>query len=228
MQKILIGALLALLSGGTLAQDSALLVYKVWEQGIDPYISRILVNDDFVRLDEGEDAGDFTLFDRSQEILYNVSHDNRSVLVINPQLVEVPDNPALILAERETVDEQAPQVAGIAPRNLELLANGEVCSRLVVVPGLMEEALEGLRDLKRVLARVQAATLVGRPEELQTPCDLATNVHAATRSLDHGLPINERSEGRAQMLLDFVEAQPADNSLFELPTEYDRASMPSL
>ena len=232
MQKILSAALLGLLSaitsGNAVAESAALLVYKVWEEGVDPYLTRILITEDHVRLDEGADQGDFTLFDRRQEIIYNVAMQDQSVLVIAPQLVEVPANPGLLLSEKDQVDEQAPKIAGVAPHNIELLANNEVCGQLVVVPGLMGDALEGLHEFKQVLARVQAATLAGRPEELQTPCDLASNIHAATRTVDFGLPIQERSEGRAQVLVDFAEEHEVDAGLFVIPEGFGRHSMPSL
>ena len=70
--------------GAALADPAALLVYQVWERGIEPYTSRILVNPDYVRLDEGADGGGYTLFDRRQEILYTVSTRDRSILVMNP------------------------------------------------------------------------------------------------------------------------------------------------
>lgn len=231
MQKALTKALFVLgcvVAASVPAVDSGLLVYQVREAGVGPYFSRILVNDDHVRLDEGLDAGDFTLFDRNQEIIYAVSHEEQSVMVINPGPVDIQANDALILNQTEQVDREAPTIAGEAPHNVKLLANGEVCNRLVVVPGLMEDALEGIRELKRVLARVHAATLAGTPPEMQTPCDLAANVHAPTRSLDQGLPIQENSGSVNQTLVDFVEQHPSAEALFELPAGYARTGMPGL
>lgn len=231
MQKILIPVfgLLSLLSSlANAEQAAAMLVYKVWEQGAPPYISRMLVIDDYVRLDEGLDTGDFTLFDRRQEIIYNVAHSNQMVLVIAPGAVELPDQQALILSETSKVDDKAPQISGVAPRQVELLANGELCSQLVVVPGLMESALQGLRDLKLVLARVQAKTLSAMPLEFQSACDLAMNVQAPTRSLDQGMPIQETGMGRRQVLLDFTEQHTVADALFDLPSDYGRMGMPGI
>lgn len=232
MQKILtLGAGVALLFYCALAfaeQSAAMLVYKVWERETPPYLSRMLITEDYVRLDEGIDTGDYTLFDRRQEIIYNVVHSNQTVLVIAPGDVEIPQEQALILTETSKIDQQAPQISGVSPLQVELLANGEVCSKLVVLPGVMEPALQGLRNLKQVLARVQVKTLSAMPAELQTACDLAMNIQAPTRSLDQGLPIQEIGLWRRQVLLDYAEQHSVADGLFELPSDYGRMSMPGI
>ena len=228
MQKVLIALLALSASSSALAADAALLVYKVWEQGAEPYITRMLITDAHVRLDEGQDQADYTLFDRDAGIIYNVSFEDQSVLVIEPELEQLPAASGLIFSENDAEDAVAPLVGGVRPHNVELLANGESCSKLVTLPGLMEPALKGLREFKQVLARVQAAGLAARPEQLQTPCDLAMNVHAATRTVDFGLPIREQSEGRAQALLDYAAVHAVDDALFRVPEDFNRQVMPQL
>jgi hypothetical protein len=223
MQKILMALLVWVISTGALASPAALLVYQVWEQGAEPYVSRIMVTPDYVRLDEGDDAGGYTLFDRRQEILYNV--DDRSVLVMNPTAPVPEDNQALILQEQVKPDEQAPRVAGQQPQDVKLYANGELCSELVVVEGVMQEAVDGLAELKLVLARIQAATLDAMPLETRTPCDMAGNLYAPDRSLRFGLPLQERSEGRSQSLVDFIPDRELPDVLFTLPEQFCRRPM---
>jgi hypothetical protein len=228
MQKILIALACLAVSGLVRAESAALMVYKVWEQGGEPYFSRILVTDTHVRFDEGQDTGGYTLFDRLKQTVFNVSVEDRSVLLIAPQLEAVPETNTLILDEKKSVDEKAPMIAGKRPVSVELLANGEVCGTVVAVAGLMDDALAGLRELRQVLARVHAGTQAAQPEELQTACDLATNIHAPTRMLDHGLPVEQRSEGSVQLLVDFSEQVDVQASLFEVPENFHTLSMPTL
>lgn len=225
MQKILIIATLCLVTTGVHAQTASLLVYRVWEQGIEPYLSRILVTPDYLRLDEGSDTGGYTLFDRQQEILYNVSPEDGSVLVMNPTAFLPDDNAGLILQEEVVEDKQAPQVAGRQPKLVKLLANGEVCSELVAIDGVMADAIEGLSELKLVLARIQNSTRNAMPLDTRTPCQMAHEVYAPDRSLRFGLPLQERSSGRSQSLVDFSETFDADDGLFEVPDAFERRPM---
>lgn len=211
--------------GVVLADPAALLVYQVWESGIEPYTSRILVNDDHVRLDEGGDGGGYTLFDRRQEILYTVSVRDRAILVMNPPFDLPGGGGGLILQEEVEEDPAAPTVAGVRPKHVRLLANGELCSELVVLEGVMPEAVEALAELKRVLARIQRRTLDAVPLGQRDGCDLAANVYAADRSLRFGLPLQERSSGRSQSLVDFVADYEAPAALFTLPEAFARRAI---
>ena len=225
MQKILILTALLMWSAGAAAVQTGLLVYRVWEEGIEPYVSRVMVTEDYVRLDEGSDVAGFTLFDRRQEILYNVQVEDRTILVMNAELPVDEDSPGLILSEEVKTDEAAPRVAGVQPKQVRLFANGELCNEMVVIEGVMDDALEGLRELKVSLARIQAATLEATPLDMRTPCDLAANLYAPERVLDFGLPLQERSTGRSQSLVDFSAGHEADESLFRLPAGFSRRSM---
>lgn len=225
MQKILILTALMIWSAGAAAVQAALLVYQVWEEGIEPYVSRVMVTADYVRLDEGSDAAGYTLFDRQQEILYNVQVEDRTILVMNAELPVDDERPGLILNEEVEADEAAPRVAGVQPKQVRLFANGELCNEMVVIEGVMDEALEGLRELKLSLARIQAATLEATPLNMRTPCDLAAHLYAPERTLDFGLPLQERSAGRSQSLVDFSADHEADEGLFRLPAGFSRRSM---
>jgi hypothetical protein len=230
MQKILTAMALGLgLSASALAeQTTTLLVYKVWEQGVGNYTSRVLVTPQFVRLDEGEGTLDYTLFDREQDIIYNISSEDRTALVINPPAAELQPPRDLKLDHQITVDAGAPKISGQAPQNVTLLVDGEVCRQMVTVPGLLPEAMDGLRDLQRVLARVQAATLGAFPADMLSRCDLADDVHAALRPLEHGLPIQERTERRSRSLVDFNAAYVVEDAVLEIPSGYARVPMPGL
>lgn len=231
MQKVLTALALGLgLTAAAQAeqQQAALLVYQVWEPGLDPYLSRVLVTPRFVRMDEGEGTEDYTLYDREQGIMYNVSREDRSALVMNPPATELQQPDSLKLSEKLEQDAAAPSIGGHAPQNLTLLANDKVCRHVVAVPGLMPKAVAGMRDFQTLLSRIQAATLYAMPADMQTPCDLAENVYAPLRRLDHGLPIQERSANHSRSLVDFEPEFAVDAALFTVPADYSRTPMPGL
>ena len=108
---------------------------------------------------------------------------------------------------------------------MRLLANGELCSELVVLDGVMPDAVEALSELRLVLARIQRQTLDAVPFGRRDACDLAANVYAADRSLRFGLPLQERSAGRSRSLVDFVADYEAPAALFTLPEAFARRAI---
>ncbi|MGV6827159.1 MAG: hypothetical protein ACWA5Q_09290 [bacterium] len=225
-------ALIILISGLAISLPvtaAELLVYKVWEPGAEPYISRMLVTDKHVRLDEGGDSETgYTLYDRTDGTIYNVSHEDQSVTVMQA-LVPLPPRPQdLVLTEKVEIDEEAPTIAGVKPQRVQLLANGVVCRDLVTLPGVMNSATDGLKQFRQSLALIQGARLEAWPEESRTPCDLSELIYEPTRGLSHGLAIQDRTATMSQSLLDFVEGFKAEASLFKIPEGYDRMSMPGL
>jgi hypothetical protein len=210
------------------AETAAMLTYRVWEPGLEPYENRILVTPAYLRMDEGQAGEGFALLDRQQDIIYSVSDDEQTVVVINPPVAGASVPASLQLASEASEDTQAPAIAGRRPISVKLLANGATCRELVAVEGLMSEAVDGLRDFSHVLARVQSATLLGMPESVRTDCDLAELVFAADRWLAFGLPVEDNFAGRRQLLVDFNAATEVEGLLFAIPESYRRVGMPGL
>ena len=101
MQKIAFSFLLVCLSGLAAAKPADLLVYKVFEKGTEPYISRILITDQHIRLDEGAEQGNFTLYNRAEKTVYSIESTGKTILKLKPMATEVPSNYALILTEEK-------------------------------------------------------------------------------------------------------------------------------
>ena len=203
---------------------AGLLVYKVWEPGLQPYIGRILVTPGHVRLDEGMDNGDFTLFERGQGIIRNVSVEDQSVLVM--RAAGGPPEPAgkLELGEKTELDPDAPRVAGKQPQRRWLYTNGEACRELVTIQGVMTDAVAGLAEFRRALAKIQSPTV---PAE-SSFCEKSEFVYASDRSLGFGLPLRDSYLGKIQVLLDFDQQYDAAPELFLVPASYREISMPGL
>ncbi len=52
------------------------------EPGLDPYLSRYLLSEDFLRLDDGSDRSDFILFDRQTREIHSFNHEDRTHMLI--------------------------------------------------------------------------------------------------------------------------------------------------
>jgi len=207
---------------------ASLLWYEEKEAGTDIYPVRIVVSAGFVRIDDDDDNGDFVLLDRATRNLYSVSHEERSIVVIEYRAHErrLPDD--IRLDEVIEEDDAAPTIAGKRPLMVSFTANDTTCYRVAAVPGLLEEAVAGLADYARVLGNRQLGSLQSVPVEMQTPCFLSRYAYTPDRHLRHGLPIQEwDGAGYQRSLVNYRAAQQVDPGLFELPEGYRRVSLDS-
>jgi hypothetical protein len=201
----------------------SLLLYQEQETGIEPYPVRIMVNPEFVRFDDGYTGSDFMLMERATRTIYNVSHEERRILVIaNPSVATgMPED--LALTEARVTDTAAPMIAGKQPEHIRFLANGEECYQAVVVPGLLPEATAGLAEFAAILGERQRGDLQSVPADIQTPCFLARYAYAPDRHLQSGLPVQEwDAAGYRRTLADFSAEKAVSAELFELPLDYER------
>ncbi|QKT02556.1 hypothetical protein HUS23_01320 [Ectothiorhodospiraceae bacterium 2226] len=208
---------------------SLMLTFMEQEHGSEPYLTRTLVTREFMRMDGGEDADDFVLFDRGTQTIYSVNNMNGNILVIEPRAVEEAPGMALELdEERVELGDALPEaVAGHDAQRHRFIANGEVCNEVVSVPGLYDEAVAAVGEFLTVLAGQHGASLAMVPPDMRRPCDLATHIYAPARHLEHGLPVWERSEDGAvgRYLTAHEPAWPVDEALFRLPESYERYSL---
>jgi len=214
--------------GDLLAADirAGLMVYRVSEQGADPYISRILVTPDHVRMDEGGAEDAYTLFERSAGRLLNVDPEERSVLVLEPP-AEIPESPLPLDIRERARPASAGPVDGVPALGWRLEANGRNCAEWDAVPGVMESATGAMADLNVQLARLHGRVLPEMPGEMLDVCDLARNVYAPGYAWLQGMPVTHE-HGRMRLeLLDHEPALAVDASLFEVPGSYRRMEMPA-
>lgn len=208
---------------------ATVLQFTEQEAGVEPYRTRMLITPGHLRIDDGTDeGGDYTLYSRKDRIIYSVTPGDKMVLKIQPARMAVSPPRALKHTTVELKGE-APAVGGVPVRHWRLQTNGETCYVLYAAEGLLPEAVAALREFIETLSWDQARSLTYTPQELQTPCHLANNVFAATRYLDHGLPVR-RSDmtGRVSELVDFAEGYAAATTLFSTPAAYRQADIKEL
>ena len=222
MWKILL--LILGLTAAARAERADLLLYRVKEPELPPYTSRILVTDAFVRLDEGEGSTNgYTLYNRVSHTFYNVDPQEQTVLVLQPPRHQ-PETETSKLQYRVTTDGEAPLVDGRRPLRIELMAEGRRCRLLQVLPDTLPRAMQGLRELRAALARLQSQ---GDPGELSA-CQEANLVAMPELPYEHGLPLVDWRPDQQQWLVDFRENLSVPDSLFEVPPLYERIVPPPL
>ena len=203
----------------------SVLSYDEREAGTDIYPVRVLVSKAFVRLDDGYAGSDYVLLDRQTKTVFSVSHEERSILVIENRKNNTPLPADLVLTETRAADAGAPVIAGQQPVQVSYLANGELCYQAVMVSAVMAAAVAGMAEYAVVLGERQLNHMDSVPESMRTPCFMSRYVYAPARQYRDGLPVQEwDSSGYFRTLTDFNEDAAVPAVLFELPAEYERFS----
>lgn len=216
--RALFGLLLALCVGMAHAADMTVLRYVDQDPGGPPYATRILVTPDFMRMDSGEDAGDFTLLDRRKRVVINVMHDSRLAMVFAPGTL--PPKPA---------GWHARLAAGKAERGgwrFTLTVKGVVCSEGVAAKHAMDAA-RAMAEMEAILAATQYRVWKASPPDLQHDCDLANQVWNAGDTLSLGLPLEEREFTGRTRTFESETRLPVDPGLFRVPEGMAQINAPS-
>lgn len=207
MRRVLMA--LALLAGAAQAADMTVLRYVEQDPGDPPYVTRILVTPAYLRMDSGEDDGDFVLLDRRQKKLFNVMLGSGMAMAFTPG--RLPARPATWRARLET------KAGAAGTLNYRLLAGKTVCSEGVLAPRAAPDAARALTELKSVLALTQYRVWQSSPSEMQNDCDLANQVWEFGRLLKAGLPLEEHEFGGRVRQFESETKAPLDPGLFRLP-----------
>ncbi|MBW9258969.1 MAG: hypothetical protein K1562_15250 [Candidatus Thiodiazotropha sp. (ex. Lucinisca nassula)] len=203
------------------------LQYEVTEAGQTPYLSRMLVTEQMVRIDQGSDSADFILFDRAEQVIYSVDSEERTVLVINPKPVNQPDNQLPDIKVQAKDVGEAPLVAGRKAQHWALLVNGQPCQEAMVLPEVMTKSVAALGEYLGLLAKQHKITMSGVPMAYRDDCADAIQVYAPDALQVKGLPLRSWDiNGNQQALTDYSESETVDAELFNLPEAFTRRPMP--
>jgi len=198
-----------------------LILFQDEEKDIQPYLTRVIVTDDFMRIDDGHDGSDFVLFDRNKQVVFNVVHGDQSILVVRAKPVTVKSPLKLTLDAHRMDYPDAPSIGGKSPVQYDLFVNGKVCTHVVAVPGLLEPAVAAMREFRRTLSGQHAENLPKTPVDMLDPCFLADDVFHPGRVLQYGFPLRQwAANGKKRSLMDFKTDFKADPKLFVLPEGY--------
>ncbi|MHB1352988.1 MAG: hypothetical protein ACYCWA_06715 [Thiobacillus sp.] len=193
--------------------------YVDQDPGDPAYPTRILVTPDYLRMDTGEDGGDFVLLDRRQRQVTNVMRDSGVAMVFSAG--EAPVRPPTWKSELRT----APAAPGT--RRFSLVVDGVVCSEGIVAPRHAPDAARAMAELKAVLAATQYRVWKDSPAEMQHDCDLANEVWEADALFGLGLPLEAREFNGRTRRLESESKLPRAPELFRVPQGLTAIRAPS-
>ncbi|MGE5320526.1 MAG: hypothetical protein ACM3KD_10120 [Hyphomicrobiaceae bacterium] len=211
-------SLLALCAGIAHAADMTVLRYVDQDPGTPPYATRILVTPEFLRMDSGEDAGDFTLLDRKRRVVINVARESKLAMVFSPG--PLPPQPPGWAPRLEA------NKAERGGRHFTLTVKGVVCSEGIAAKHAMDAA-HAMAEMKSILAATQYRVWKASPPEMQHDCDLANQVWNPGDTLTLGLPLEEREFTGRTRRLESESKQPLQPELFRVPQGMRTFAAPS-
>jgi hypothetical protein len=202
-----------------LRQEMIALRYVDQDPGDPPYLTRILVTPDFLRMDDGQDDGDFFLLDRRQKKVINVMQGNQLAMVFSAG--KLPPKPA---GWKPRLDVK-PAASGT--QRFSLTVKGVVCNSGVAAQRAAPDAARAMAELKSVLAAMQYRVWKDSPSELQHDCDLANQVWESGATLELGLPLEEREFTGRTRQFESESKQPLRPELFRVPDGMPLVDAPS-
>lgn len=216
---LIAGSLLVM--GCTHEPASQMILFGEQEDGVEPYQTRLIVNPEYLRFDEGDNSATYLLYNRKTRTAYNVNHQNKTVMVLEHKSQTV-ESPMELKHTVEILDDiqDAPQIKNTKPVHRKLKTNDQLCLDIVTVKGLMPDAVQALKEFQLLLASDSAVTFNNIPADLHEPCSLAMNTFAPTRHLEYGFPIHEWKPGYSRTLLDYNENFTTRPEFFAVPKDY--------
>lgn len=187
------------------------------EPGIDPYPVRMIATEHLLRIDNGNDADDFLVFNRVEQRISSLNRTDNTVFVIEPKPVELPVQERLKIEVGENDISKMPAFQGVKPTHKTISAGGKQCRDTVSVNGILPEVVAVSREYLSVLAWQQYYLLENTPEALRDPCMLTNLIHWPDEHLKDGFPIRESDyRGFVRELTGF-ESMKVRPEIFEIP-----------
>ncbi len=210
---------LLFLAGAAHAADMTVVRYLDRDPGDPAYATRILVAPGFLRMDGGEDDGDFVLLDRRAKTVVNVMRDSGLAM----RFVAA-SAPAKRAQWRAALDTRPAAPGTLAYR---LVVNGVACSEGVLAPKAHPEVARALAELKAVLAATQYRVWQDSPRALQHDCDLANEVWEFDGLLKQGLPLETREFSGRTRAFERASRETLRPELFRIPEGLTAIDAPS-
>jgi len=210
-------------SGKVKSIRSTVVIYQDVEKGIEPYVTRYIVNKNFMRIDDGKPNTGYVLLDRKKDIIYSVSLENESILLIakKPMKIEKPANlsPQVLIHKNPG----KLKLEGKQAHEFEVQVAGKHCRSNITVKGVLPEFVVALKQYRSILANQHAQNLFKTPVNMRDKCFMAYHIYHHDLHTSRGVVVRSwNNKGKQRMLRDYKKNQNAPESLFKLPKKYSQ------
>ncbi len=186
---------------------------------------RYIVNNRYLRIDDGKNSSDFVLLDRQQKKMHSIVHDNHSITTFTLQESVVPSplrSSVATLARTEKQQDDLPVISDRQAYQYVLYADNKVCMSSVNIVHRGDQShymlTEALKLYHSILGSYRRLNYFNTPLELHDFCESIVFTKVPTLFLEPGLPIQwVFPNGSSQILLNFKLEAESPQTLFDIP-----------
>ncbi len=221
INTLILTVILSVSANAALAEkiQSLILHYDEVEHGVSSHNARYIINDKFMRIDNGHESDDYILFNVKDKTIDSVNHDDKTILHIDANDWKQPEFEFKVTLHNEIM-QGAPKVHGKDVYSYQIKADGEMCTNVSLIKDIYLDKMEILYQYQQVLSGQQVATLKNTPIDFQTPCFLVDQIYHTGDYYKMGLPLQITfSRDYMKLLKDYTSAE-FDSKLFTLPESY--------
>jgi len=215
-------------------QGDTLVLFMEQESGIEPYQTRMIVNKNFVRVDDGDGSKTFVLYDRNKKIVYSINPDEKTVMAVHEKKLkkgQVFEPPFKLTHSVKEMPEMkgSPTIDGESAKHFQLITNDKVCYDVVAIKGLMPHVVKALTEFHNHMASDSVITFNNMPADMQEACDMTSTTFKPARQFEFGFPIQEwDNKEYMRSLVDYNVDYKAKPDLFALPEGYKHYTVQEL
>lgn len=205
--------------------DVTIVEFSEKENDASPYPVRFLFSKQLLRIDDGNNDGDYVLYDDSTRNIYSVNHEDQTILAIVFEQWEMPEFKFKRHISWKKMD-NAPLIDGKPISHFWLVADEKICVDAQIAEGFLNAESQMMQRYKTSLSSGQVKSIVATPEEMQTPCLLADQVYNDGSLFLKGFPVQQwHITGLQRLMTGFKKQQTVADQLFQLPINYKKYSM---
>ncbi len=212
--------------------DGYKLSYIEREPGTDEYEVTMLISSRYIRVDEEGETSGFIVYDDKDKVIYSVSHDDQSILVIKQHVFSIENLPVKPKIEYLALAD-APMVSGKAVFNYRVYVNEnnsdgeseETCIEVQLVEDLLPEVRTILQNYQKVVSGQQVKMVDNKITATQTACYYIDQVYNTGAYFEKGLPVQEWHSNERSKILTGYSRVSIDPDKFKIPEKYRRFSI---
>ena len=215
-------------------EADTLVLFMEQESGVEPYQTRMVITKKFVRVDDGEGAKSFVLYDRNKKIVYSINPDEKTVMAVHEKKLkkgQIFEPPFKLTHSAKAMPKMkdAPTINGEKAKHYQLITNDKVCYDVVAVKGLMPNVVKALTNFHNHMATDSMITFNNMPADLHEACDMTSTTFKPARQFEFGFPIREWGKREyVRSLVDYDINYKADPNLFVFPEGYQHYTVQEL